>query len=173
MGNRAKYLLAFWLLLILATSGLALEIGDPAPDFTLRTFAGRQFSRSTLTGKPLLLVFWNTWCVNCQRELVELDRLTKTYGADELEILAVNTGINDNERQARDFLQQRGYNFAAGFDHDFSIGQAYQVRGVPTVCLIDAAGVLRYQQAGLPEDLPRYLGESVAFEKNQPESTLE
>ena len=163
MGHAAKTLLVFWLLAIVTSNALAWEIGAPAPDFTLRTFAGQQLSTATLAGKPLLLVFWNTWCVNCQRELVELERLTKTYGAQELTILAVNTGINDSEKKARDYLQQRGYSFAAGFDHNFSISQAYQVRGVPTVCLIDAAGVLRYQQAGLPADLAKQLGLSLAF----------
>lgn len=167
MGQTTKYLLTCWLALFITSSALALEIGGTAPEFTLRTFSGQQFSHSPQTGKPLLLVFWNTWCVNCQRELVELDRLDKTYGPQGLVILAVNTGINDSERKSRDYLQQRGYSFAAGFDGDFSLSTAYGVRGVPTVCLIDAAGVLRYQQAGLPDDLARHLGLSLAFTPEQ------
>ena len=158
MGKPLKYHLAFWLLALLATNAPAWELGAPAPDFNLLTFAGQQVSPTALAGKPLLLVFWNTWCVNCQRELAQLQRLANTYGPRELPLLAINTGINDSERKARDFLQQHGYSFAAGFDHDFSIGQAYRVRGVPTVCLIDAAGVLRYRQAVLPDDLPHLLG---------------
>lgn len=167
MGQAAKYLLknllTCWLLALSTSSALAVEIGAPAPDFTLRTFSGQQFSHSPQTGRPLLLVFWNTWCVNCQRELGELDRLDKLYGAQGLVILAVNTGINDSEEKARNYLQQRGHSFAAGFDRDFSLGTAYGVRGVPTICLIDAAGVVRYQQAGLPDDLAKRLGLSLAF----------
>lgn len=165
MRQGTKVLLAAWLVLFWISSAQAWEVGDPAPEFSLRTFAGQSISSSALAGKPLLLVFWNTWCVNCQRELVELDRLEKTYGPQKLTIIAVNTGINDSERKARDYLQQRGYSFAAGFDRDFSIGQTYQVRGVPTVCLIDAAGIVRYRQAGLPEDLAKLLGWSVALQK--------
>lgn len=163
MQRAAKYLLAGWLLALLTTNALALELGAPAPEFSLRTFSGQQFSSTTLDGKPLLLVFWNTWCVNCQRELAELQRLATSYGPKKLTILAVNTGINDSEPKARGYLQQQGYSFAAGYDHDFSLGQAFQVRGVPTVCLIDAAGVLRYLQAGLPEDLENLLGLSLAL----------
>lgn len=166
MRQGTKFLLAAWLVLLCATFAQAWEVGEPAPDFSLRTFAGQTISSSALAGKPLLLVFWNTWCVNCQRELVELERLEKTYGPQQLTILAVNTGINDSERKARDYLQQRGYSFAAGFDHDFSIGQIFQVRGVPTVCLIDAAGIVRYRQAGLPDDLAKLLGLAVALQKS-------
>lgn len=164
MRSSAKFLSACWLLALLSTNALALELGSPVPDFSLRSFSGQQFSPTTLAGKPLLLVFWNTWCVNCQRELAELQRLAITYGPHKLTILAVNTGINDSEAKARDYLKQHRYSFAAGFDHDFSIGQAYQVRGVPTVCLIDATGVLRYRQAGLPDDLANLLGWSLAFQ---------
>lgn len=165
-GNRAWLVLA--LLAILTTPGWGAAVGTAAPEFALRTFSGQQLSKAALAGKPLLLVFWNTWCVNCRQELVQLDRLAQTYGPNELEILTINTGINDSEGKAREFLRRHGYTFDAGFDHDFTIGDAFQVRGVPTVCLIDAAGVLRYLQADLPEDLSRYLGKSGTFEKNQP-----
>lgn len=167
MGHGAKYLLIFWLSAIVTGNALAGEIGAPAPDFTLRTFAGQQLSRAALAGKPLLLVFWNTWCVNCQRELGELEGLANSYG-ETLTILAVNTGINDSEPKARAYLQQQGYSFAAGFDHDFTIGQAYRVRGVPTVCLIDAAGMLRYQHAEVPADLAQRLGLTLTSRQRGP-----
>lgn len=166
MGQVTKCLLAAWWVLLLTSHVQAWEIGDPAPDFRLRTFSGQQISSSTLSGKPLLLVFWNTWCVNCQRELVELERLEKTFGPQRLNILAINTGINDSERKARDYIHQHAYSFAAGFDQDFAIGQAYQVRGVPTVCLIDSGGIVRYRQASLPDDLATLLGVSVALGKS-------
>ncbi len=136
---------------------LGAKVGAPAPDFTLPTFSGPTFSLAQARGKTLLLVFWNTWCINCQRELVELDRLTARYGPETLAILLINTGINDTETKAREYLQRHGYRFPAGFDGNFTIGTAYQVRGVPTVLLIDAAGIIRYQQAGLPDDLPERL----------------
>jgi cytochrome c biogenesis protein CcmG, thiol:disulfide interchange protein DsbE len=149
--NRTWLVLA--LLALLAAPGWGAEVGSAAPEFALRTFGGQQLSKAALAGKPLLLVFWNTWCVNCQQELVKLNRLAQTYGPNELEILTINTGINDSEGKAREFLKQRGYTFDASFDHGFTIGDAYQVRGVPTVCLIDGAGVLRYRQAEIPLEL--------------------
>ncbi|MEM5786660.1 MAG: redoxin domain-containing protein, partial [Syntrophobacteraceae bacterium] len=56
-------------LTLTAWPGRAAELMDPMPDFSIRTFDGSTYSRESLKGKPLMLVFWNTWCPICRREL--------------------------------------------------------------------------------------------------------
>src|SRR6266498_810503 len=86
-----------WYLMIAAVPVYAVEVGEPVPDFTVRTFDGNNLSRSALAGKPMLLVFWNTWCPDCMRELPIISRLAQRFVPRGLAILAVNTGLNDSE----------------------------------------------------------------------------
>ncbi len=144
---------ALLFLAVMASPSWSIEVGESLPDFTLRTFAGANSSRATLAGKPTLLVFWNTWCPNCLRELPEINRLAEEFGPRGLAVLAINTGINDSEDKARAYWKNHGYVFPGGFDHDFAMMQAFGVRGVPTIFLVDAKGVVRYKHALLPEDM--------------------
>lgn len=155
-------LAALGFLLVLVAPGWSVEVGEPMPDFSIRTMDGKEFSRATLVGKPLLLVFWNTWCPNCMRELPGIDRLAEKLGPRGLTVLAVNTGINDTERKSRAYWEKSRYRFPTGFDHDFEVGQAFRVRGVPTVYLVDAKGVVRYKGAVIPGDMEKRFRQLVA-----------
>ncbi len=128
-------------------------MGDPIPDFSLQTFDGKNFSRESLERQPTLLVFWNTWCPECMRKLPEINVLLEKLGPKGLTVLAVNTAINDSERKARAYWEKYRYRFPVGFDHDFEIGQAFGVRGVPTIFLIDAGGIARYKGSLLPDNM--------------------
>ena len=130
----------------------SVEVGDSTPPFKIETFDGSRTSRETLKGKPLLLIFWNTWCPNCMRELPEVQRLHAAFGPRGLAVLAVNTAMNDSETRARAYWQQQGYDFPGALDRYFETGQAFGVFSVPTVFLVDAGGIVQFKQARLPQD---------------------
>ncbi len=129
------------------------EVGESLPDFSIQTFDGKSLSRASFVGKPLLLVFWNTWCSDCMRELPEINRLAQEFVPRGLAVLAVNTGLNDTESKARKYWKKYGYGFPTGFDHSFAIGTAFRVRGVPTVFLVDSKGIVRYKNPQPPKNM--------------------
>ncbi len=129
------------------------EVGEQLPDFRIQTFDGKSLSRAGFAGKPLLLVFWNTWCSDCMRELPEINRLAQEFVPRGLAVLAVNTGLNDTESKARKYWKKYGYGFPTGFDHSFAIGTAFRVRGVPTVFLVDSKGIVRYKNPQPPKNM--------------------
>ena len=151
--RKAIKTLAFGLLLITASPALSVEVGEPVPDFAVQTFDGGNFSRSSLAGRPMMLVFWNTWCPECKDELPKINRLAQRSGPKGLAILAINTGLNDTESKARAYWKKYGYVIPIGFDHSFEIGQAFRLVGVPTVFLVDTKGIVRYKNPLLPEDI--------------------
>lgn len=136
----------------------AVEVGEPIPEFTFRAFDGSQASKGSVAGRPVVLIFWNTWCSNCMKELPEVKRLYEQYGPRGVAFLAVNTALNDSEGRARAYWEKSGHGFQGGFDRYFEIGQAFGVFAVPTVFLVDAEGVVLYKQARLPEDIEERLG---------------
>jgi peroxiredoxin len=154
MRSIAKILwFALWLLTVMASPAWSAEVGDPMPDFAVQTFDGKLVSRATFAGKPLLLVFWNTWCDDCLRDLPVIDRMARRFAPEGLAVLSINTALNDSEVKARAYWKKYGYVFPTGFDHSFEIGQAFKVRGVPTVFLIDSKGIVRYKSPQPPKDM--------------------
>lgn len=144
---------ALWLSTVVVVPVWGIEEGQPLPEFSIQAFDGNDYSRATLEGKPVLLVFWNTWCPVCLKELPRVNRLAEKFGPRGLVILAVNTAINDSEIKARVYVEKYGYKFPIAFDHDFETGQAFGLRGVPTVFLVDTQGIVRYKRSQLPEDM--------------------
>ena len=142
------------LLYALTTSSVwGVEVGEPVPDFAVQTFDGNNLSRSTLAGRPMMLVFWNTWCPECKDELPKINRLAERIGPKGVAILAINTGLNDSESKARAYWKMYGYVFPVGFDHSFEIGRAFRLIGVPTLFLVDSKGIVRYKNPLLPDDI--------------------
>ena len=162
--QKSRLLVVLCLLTVLAWPAWAIEVGDPMPDFGVKTFDGARASRESLRGKPLILIFWNTWCPKCMKELPEVKRLHEVFGSKGLDVLAVNTAMNDNEARARAYWKEQGYAFPGAFDRYFETGQAFGVFSVPTVFLIDSKGIVQYKQARLPEDIEARLSHLTAKE---------
>ena len=151
--NAIISLLVLLMLMSTLSPGWGAEVGEPLPDFSVQTFDGKSLSRAGFAGKPLLLVFWNTWCSDCMRELPEINRLVAKFAPGRVAVLAINTALNDSESKARAYWKKSAYLFPTGFDHSFETGTAFKVRGVPTVFLVDSKGVVRYKQSLLPKDM--------------------
>ncbi|HBG04167.1 MAG: hypothetical protein A2075_22775 [Geobacteraceae bacterium GWC2_58_44] len=144
-------------LALFAATCRSAEVGARVPDFSVRTLGGDHLSRASLSGKPMLLVFWNTWCATCTSELPKLNLLAEKFGPKRLTVLAINTGLNDTESKARAYWKKYGYTFAAGYDHSFEVGETFRIIGVPTVILVDAQGLVRYSHTSIPRDLEERL----------------
>jgi peroxiredoxin len=54
-------------------------VGQPAPYFILPTWDGNTLRSSSLKGKVVLIEFFQTWCPDCQKSAVELEKLYKKY----------------------------------------------------------------------------------------------
>ena len=65
--------------------------GQRAPDFTLNDLSGKPFTLSGLRNKkPVLLIFWATWCPACLQAIPYFSELHTRYNPKGLEIIAVN-----------------------------------------------------------------------------------
>jgi len=60
-----------------------------APDITFPLLDGRQLALSSLAGKPVLVTFWATSCVECRKEMPEMIALYQELSGSGFEIIAV------------------------------------------------------------------------------------
>lgn len=124
---------------------VAPEIGALAPGFALPTLDGQTVSLDELRGQPLVLNFWATWCSPCRMEMPYLQAAFNQKG-EEVRFIAINLG--DNEEKARQFVQYMRMSFTVALDLDLAVGNAYNVRYIPTTFLIDKEGVIRHIKVG-------------------------
>lgn len=59
--------------------------------------------------------------------------------------------VKDTDAGRKAFVEANGLTYPMLLDAEMAVAQAYNVRGLPTVVLIDKAGRVRYQDHALPD----------------------
>ena len=126
----------------------SIEIGLPAPDFTVKDLDGKTFTFSDeRTKKAHLLVFWSIFCEPCREEMPIIQRISDEFkAAGSLNVLAVNMDGEPFIDGIRGFLRQYKYSVRVILDEldakgeQFAIADPFQVAGTPVIYLVDAAG---------------------------------
>lgn len=101
--------------------------------------------------KPLLLVFWATWCKPCQLELFRLNQLVKEGKIRPDSLLAISSG--EDPALVTKTAIDRNYHFLTGFDPSGSLSQKYKVQATPTTLLIDQDHIIKWMSDGLSPSL--------------------
>lgn len=120
-------------------------VNRPAPHFALRTLDGRSLSSGQLRGKPVVVNFWASWCLDCEYEHPDLLHAWKTYGKT---VTFVGIDYQDRASDARSFLQKYGGGWTQLVDPDQRTAIDFGVYGVPETYFIDRHGVVRYKATG-------------------------
>ena len=124
-------------------------IGKPAPSFSLELFDGKRVGPDDLRGKTLFLNFWASWCVPCREEARDLEAAWRSYEAsssDSVVFLGIN--IQDETKNALDFINQFGITYLNGQDSDGRISVDYGVWGIPEAFFVSPEGVITYKHIG-------------------------
>jgi len=113
--------------------------GAEAPDFVLKSFAGKNLRLSEYRGEVVMLSFWATWCGDCRAQLTELGAMRDRYQDAGVELLAVS--LDQSARQASDMT--KGSTYPVLHDAAGEVGRLYDVTKMPVMVLIDRGGVVR------------------------------
>jgi cytochrome c biogenesis protein CcmG/thiol:disulfide interchange protein DsbE len=117
------------------------RVGSRAPDFTLPTTDGKTLTLSSLRGRPVVVVFFASWCHPCKEELPVLERFARD-AAGSLRVVAVS--YRDLSSDSVAFIRKLRVTFPALLDApEAPIAQRYGVRGIPQTVFVDAQGVVR------------------------------
>ena len=119
----------------------------PASTFALRAIDGnRVVSLSALRGKPLVLNFSASWCVDCRLDQEYLSAAWHQYAGKGVTFLSVL--YEDNAASMRSFTKQYGGGWPILRDPGQQTAINYGVYGVPETFFIDRRGVVRYKATG-------------------------
>ncbi len=127
-----------------ASQDARVQVGAPAPDFTLKNLRGKPVSLSELRGKPVVLYFWASWCPWCMRMKPALVRAHRTLNEGEGRNVAfVGIGISDTTRRLREAARKHAVPYTLLHDPKHKVADAYRVQGVPSIFFIDSDGIVQ------------------------------
>lgn len=124
--------------------------GFPAPDFTLHAVDGQAATLSAYRGKVVILNLWASWCGPCRAEMPAIQQVYAANRERGLEVLAVNSTIQDTAVDAQTFAQNLGLTFPILLDPDGAVSRSYLLRALPSTFFIDRKGVIRTVVFGGP-----------------------
>ena len=151
-------------LVMAAVFAFALRSGDPsklpsaligkqAPKLTLAPIEGLQKdgtpfpgldANALVTGKPVVVNFWASWCAPCVAEHPLLVKMVKDTGVN-----LVGINHKDQAVNARRFLARYGNPYTAiGTDGDGRAAIEWGVYGMPETFVVDGQGTIVYKHVG-------------------------
>jgi thiol-disulfide isomerase/thioredoxin len=143
-------------------------LGQPAPEIEVKEWlSGEPVTLAGLRGQVVLLEFWATWCKPCEQMFPKLKQLDEQYREKGLNVIALTRHYlayrGTPEAQAQELSLMRkmaddhALSFRVGVSEDERTQDLYGAAGVPTMALIDRAGVVRHFWDGDEESLRRVL----------------
>lgn len=131
----------------------ALELGKPAPDFTLADTEGNEVKLSSFKGKTVVLEWFNPGCpfVKKAHGEGELKTMAKDLMGDELVWLSINSGAPGKQGAGLDTNKKAKEEFAMEnpilLDESGEVGKSYGATNTPHMFVINAEGNVIYRGA--------------------------
>jgi len=100
--------------------------------------------------KPVVLVFWTSWCPYCRQQLKQLNEKLAELTKKGIQILAINVG--EPKGKVTDFVKSYSLNLKILLDESGDVADTYELRGVPTYFVINTSGQVVTAANQFPEE---------------------
>lgn len=129
----------------------AIEVGKPAPDFTLQTFDTNKSIKlsSFKTKKIVFLNFYATWCGPCVLETPNLVKIYEEYKSKDVEFITVNIEGKSAKKKIEDYVKKFSVSWPLVLDENSRVSKLYKIKGLPTNICIDKEGIVQFFGEGL------------------------
>lgn len=158
--KRLSMLVASVLLLAGALPGLAVETGQPAPDFSLHDIGGKPVSLGKLRGKYVVLEWINHGCpfVKKHYNSGNMQALQKEFTAKGVLWLSICSSAEGKQGHMKPSEWRKAAKASGGaatsilLDEWGEVGTLYEAKTTPHMFVIDPNGLIIYQ--GAIDDTP-------------------
>ncbi len=127
---------------------IGTNLGNRAPDFTIKSLDGKSVTLSELQGNKVVLNFWATWCEPCKKEMPYIQAVHEAWREKGVVVLAVAVSQNQFVDGVKQFIQDNKYTFTVIFDAEKKVAGLYQVSEIPKTVFIDADGIVQQVTLG-------------------------
>jgi len=142
---------AFALWLVASNAFAAANVGQPAPDFSLKDEAGKIHKLSDYKGKTVVLEWTNPECpfVLDHYERGTMKSLAEKFGSKDKNVVWIAIDSSHMVKPEASAAWKKKWSFAYNIlqDADGKTGEAYGATNTPHMYIVDKDGVLRYRGA--------------------------
>jgi len=123
------------IVLLQVASGRATKsmIGEPLPPLSVTYLR----EKPDLTGKPLILEFWATWCPPCRASIPHLNEIYKKYKDRGLMIVGVS---DEPKSKVEAFLKTTPMDYSPALDAGKKLNKEFGINAIPHAVLVNKEG---------------------------------
>ena len=115
-----------------------------------------------LKGKAVILDFWATFCIPCRKEIPHLNSLIAKYGGDNLQIVGLNVGGEDDLPEIPKFIKTTQMDYPIAFPDDELTRVIFGERDdIPQTAVFDRNGRMLTKFIGYSPEVEKRLDEVV------------
>ncbi|MFC3561157.1 redoxin family protein [Pedobacter jamesrossensis] len=130
---------------------MEVQIGKPAPDFTLLSAEGKTYRLADFKGKVLYIDLWASWCGPCRKAMPDYKKLYDKH-KDKEQIAFLGIAVSDGEKEWRQALKEEGPEWIQLHDKEGIISRSYIANAIPKYIIVDKLGNIVSFDAPGPED---------------------
>ncbi|MET3501281.1 peroxiredoxin [Mucilaginibacter rubeus] len=124
-------------------SAKPVSIGHKAPDFSVRSIAGRPVKLSDYRGKYVMLDFWASWCPACRQENPNVVMLYNKFRTKGFTILGVSLDTDKDEWQRAVNADKLSWDHVSDLQRfDGPAERLYHIEALPSNFIIDQQGII-------------------------------
>jgi len=134
----------------------ALSFGQEKnlPLVNLKDMKNKTQSLSKLVkGKVTLINFWATYCVPCRKEMKHLNRISKTYADQNVQVIGISIDDSRTVGRVKSMVKSQKLEYTILLDTEQKLYKNFNTSAMPFSLLINADGKILWEHTGyLPGD---------------------
>lgn len=132
---------------VVLSDKVGANLGEVAPDFSVPTLGGGEYTLAAFDGKPRVLFAMAYWCTTCLPEARALAQLELDFG-DRISILALDVDPSSTPTALAQFKAAVGDpDYVWAFDAGQQVTNLYQIAALDTTLILDQNGQVAYRDA--------------------------
>lgn len=121
------------------------KIYSKVPEFSFSDGQGVMHNITEFEGKPVVVVFWASWCSDCQEQMPLMkDYIEWSKRYEDVTFIFVNK--TDGERETKEaaisYFEELGTNEILYFDEDLTAYDSLGIHNIPTTLFLDSQGII-------------------------------
>jgi len=134
---------SFMILSNLPVESAQIKKGEKAPVFSLYDTDGNKVTLSDFKGDRVVLIdFFASRCPHCIKGITVMNQLNKEYKNKAFKVIGID--IKESQKKVSSLIKKYNISYTMVLDKDGRVANAYNVRGIPFLVLIDKEGTIRW-----------------------------